>query len=97
MDRRQFLSTAGAAAGLSFVSAFASKPALAFAASAQAAAGPKDAALNQIFDRIFQEQVSKSKRERRKIGRVVTRRFVTLCFWTAHLMNWELRYDENHR
>jgi hypothetical protein len=62
MDRRQFLSTAGAAAGLSFVSAFASKPALAFAASAQAAAGPKDAALNQIFDRIFQEQVATSPR-----------------------------------
>lgn len=62
MDRRQFLSTAGAAAGLSFVSAFASKPALAFAASAQTAAGPKDAALNQIFDRIFQEQVATSPR-----------------------------------
>ena len=56
MDRRQFLSTASAAAGVSFVSAFA-KPGPAFAATAQGATGPQDAAINQIFDRIFQEQV----------------------------------------
>jgi uncharacterized protein (DUF885 family) len=56
MDRRQFLSTASAAAGLSFVGAFA-KPAVAFAATAQSAASPQDAAINQLFERIFQEQV----------------------------------------
>jgi len=56
MDRRQFLSTASAAAGLSFVTAFA-KPAVAFAATAQTAASPQDAAINQLFERIFQEQV----------------------------------------
>ena len=56
MDRRQFISTASAAAGLSFVSAFA-KPAVAFAATAQTAASPQDAAINQLFERIFQEQV----------------------------------------
>ena len=56
MDRRHFLSTASAAAGLSFVSAFA-KPAVAFAATAQGAASPQDAAINQLFERIFQEQV----------------------------------------
>ena len=56
MDRRQFLSTASAAAGVSFVSAFA-RPAVAFAATAQTAAGPQDIAINQIFERIFQEQV----------------------------------------
>jgi uncharacterized protein (DUF885 family) len=59
MDRRQFLSTASAAAGVSFISAFA-KPDIAFAATAQAAAGPQDAAINQIFERIFQEQVRTS-------------------------------------
>ena len=56
MDRRQFLSTASAAAGVSFVSAFA-KPGLAFAATAQGAAGSQDAVINEIFERIFQEQV----------------------------------------
>ena len=56
MDRRTFLSTASAAAGASFVGAFASAPAFAFTA-AQAASSPGDGALNQIFDRIFQEQV----------------------------------------
>ena len=58
MDRRQFLSSAGAAVGVSFVSAFA-KPAVAFAATSQAAAaaGSQDAAINQLFERIFQEQV----------------------------------------
>ena len=58
MDRRQFLSSAGAAVGVSFVSAFA-KPAVAFAAISQAAAaaGSQDAAINQLFERIFQEQV----------------------------------------
>ena len=59
MDRRQFLSTASAAAGLSFVSTFA-KPAVAFAATEQAAATPQDAAINQLFERIFQEQVRTS-------------------------------------
>jgi uncharacterized protein (DUF885 family) len=56
MDRRHFLSTASAAASVSFVDAFA-KPAVAFATTAQSAAGPQDAAINQIFERIFQEQV----------------------------------------
>jgi uncharacterized protein (DUF885 family) len=56
MDRRQFLSTASAAAGVSFVSVFA-RPAVAFAATAQSPAGLQDAAINQIFERIFQEQV----------------------------------------
>jgi uncharacterized protein (DUF885 family) len=56
MDRRQFLSSATAAVGVSFISAFA-KPAIAFAATAQAAASPQDAAINQLFERIFQEQV----------------------------------------
>jgi len=59
MDRRQFLSTASAAAGVSFVGAFA-KPAMAFTATAQTAAGQQDAALNQIFERIFQEQIRNS-------------------------------------
>ena len=52
MDRREFLSTSGAAAvALPFLTGF---DAL---AAAQPAAAPGDAALNRLFDAIFNEQV----------------------------------------
>ena len=56
MDRRSFLSTAGAAA---LAAPFASLPGF-NAAFAQAAPAAGDAALNQLFERIFQEQVRTS-------------------------------------
>ena len=53
MDRRQFLSTGSAAFGFGFV-ATTSGPALALV---QPASGAGDAALNALFERIFQDRV----------------------------------------
>jgi uncharacterized protein (DUF885 family) len=53
MDRRQFLSTSTAALGAGFI-ATQSGPALAFV---QPGSGAGDAALNALFERIFQERV----------------------------------------
>ncbi|GAA4753010.1 DUF885 family protein [Sphingomonas daechungensis] len=54
MDRRQFLSTSSAALSLAFVSGAASSPALAVI---QRGAGSGDAALNALFEKIFQDRV----------------------------------------
>ncbi|WP_395622584.1 DUF885 domain-containing protein [Sphingomonas daechungensis] len=54
MDRRQFLSTSSAALSLAFVSGAASSPALAVI---QGGAGSGDAALNALFEKIFQDRV----------------------------------------
>jgi uncharacterized protein (DUF885 family) len=57
VDRRQFLSTSSAALGLGFVST-GTTPALALAQTAAGASG--DAALNAIFEDIFQERIANS-------------------------------------
>lgn len=54
MDRRQFLSSSSAALSFAFVSSAASSPALALV---QGGAGTGDAALNALFERIFQDRV----------------------------------------
>ena len=56
MDRRQFLSTSGAAFGLGLVTS--GSPAAAFAQTS--AKGSGDAALNALFEEIFKEQVADS-------------------------------------
>ena len=57
MDRRQFLSSGSAALSFAFVSSAAASPALALA---QGAAGSGDAALNALFEKIFQDRVRRS-------------------------------------
>ena len=54
MDRRQFLSTSSAALSFAFVSGAVSSPALAVI---QGGAGSGDAALNALFEKIFQDRV----------------------------------------
>ncbi len=54
MDRRQFLSAGSAALSFAFVSGAGSSPALAFV---QGGAGSGDAALNALFETIFQDRV----------------------------------------
>ncbi|HET6941910.1 MAG TPA: DUF885 family protein, partial [Sphingomicrobium sp.] len=54
MDRRQFLSAGSAALSFAFVSGAGSSPALALV---QAGAGSGDAALNALFEKIFQDRV----------------------------------------
>jgi uncharacterized protein (DUF885 family) len=54
MDRRQFLSSSSAALSFAFVSGAASAPALALV---QGGAGTGDAALNALFEKIFQDRV----------------------------------------
>lgn len=64
MDRRQFLSTSGAAFGLGFVTS--GSPAAAFAQSS--AKGSGDAALNALFEEIFKEQVADSPEQATSLG-----------------------------
>ena len=54
MDRRQFLSSSSAALSFAFVSGASSSPALALV---QGGAGTGDAALNALFEKIFQDRV----------------------------------------
>jgi uncharacterized protein (DUF885 family) len=59
MDRREFLWTTGSAAlSLSIIGGISGRASAAFAAPATA--GPRDAELNALFEKIFQEQVSTS-------------------------------------
>lgn len=62
MDRRQFLSTSGAAFGLGFVTSGSA----AFAQSS--AKGSGDAALNTLFEEIFKEQVADSPEQATSLG-----------------------------
>ena len=56
MDRRQFLSASSAALSFAFVSGASGSPALALV---QSGAGSGDAALNALFEKIFQERVQR--------------------------------------
>ena len=64
MDRRQFLSTSGAALG--FGLATSGSPAAAFAQTS--AKGSGDAALNALFEEIFKEQVADSPEQATSLG-----------------------------
>ena len=64
MDRRQFLSTSGAALGLGLATS--GSPAAAFAQTS--AKGSGDAALNALFEEIFKEQVADSPEQATSLG-----------------------------
>lgn len=64
MDRRQFLSTSGAALGLGFVAG--GSPAAALAQTAPQGSG--DAALNALFEEIFQERIAESPEQATSLG-----------------------------
>ena len=64
MDRRQFLSTSGAALGLGLVTS--GSPAAVLAQTS--AKGSSDVALNALFEEIFKEQVADSPEQATSLG-----------------------------
>jgi uncharacterized protein (DUF885 family) len=65
VDRRQFLSTSSAALGFGFVASGASP---AFALTQSASGGSGDAAINALFEDVFQERIANSPEQATSLG-----------------------------